>query len=139
MHPITVALMAVTLAATAYSAYSQYEAGQEAERLAEENAQRELEMAEEEAFRRQEEMDRQASEVRARTAAAGFEMRGTPEHYLAGLEDIAESEIAWIRKSGESRAKAAIYEGELASQQATAGVFGTITQGIGSLSGYLPT
>jgi len=136
---VILALSIISAAATAYGSYQQYEAGQEAERIADQNALREEDMAREEARRLTRIKEIQMAEARLKMAAAGIDIgdEDSATLYLRELETIGQEEIDWIVKSGKYRAASAREQGGYAAQQSYAGMWGGFAQTAGSLGqGY---
>lgn len=122
----------VQLAIIAYGAYKGYQAGKEREALAHEQsllADRNMVLAKKEL---NEEVRRQSAEdkrllgiARARAAASGAELSGTPLSYLNYMESEQGRELDWLKTSGASRIRLE-HEGDLL--RAKAGVLEGKTQ-----------
>lgn len=134
--PVMIAMMVMSAAMTAYGAHQQYEAGKEAKKIADENARREEEVAGEEARRRENQLDKDMSEAKARIYASGLDMGGSSEMYMQDLRDTGAEEVAWIHKSGRLRADTMRAEGKLARSQARAGAFQTLAAGASTAGSY---
>lgn len=126
---VAIASSIITAAGAAYSAHQQYKAAQEATKIADANAKREIEEANQEAKRRQKELDLTLAETRARTAASGLKMGGTAQMYMEAQEETGLEEIAWIKKSGKSKAALARAEGRQARRQAYTGMWSSLFSG----------
>ena len=94
----------VGLGASAYGAYSDYQAGQANEkRIKAETA--------EEARRMEMEQSREVGLAKAKAAASGTGMGGSQGMFISELESAREAELDWLKRSGTSRARAAAKEG----------------------------
>ena len=111
------------------------QAQNEAEKIADMNAQLAIEEAEEEARRAQEDADRELAEAQARQKAYG--MYGeSAEMWLQELESTRQEEIDWIRYSGIRQSQIAKQGGEVAKSQITDKTYGTLASGMGSAFNY---
>ena len=124
-----VALIA-TVAATAFSAYQQYEGAKDAEQLAKEQADRQKAEAEEMARRAEKDASRQESLARARAAASGIGAGGSTALYMSELEKTQREEIDWIRRAGASQARLTRKEGRWAYRRGMAGAVSTAASGV---------
>jgi len=113
MDPATIAMVASTVM-TGASAYSQYQAGKDAEKL------QDKETAEN--MRRAAAEDKASmAETRARIAASGVQTAGSSALYLKekGKEDSRQ--LDWMKKAGD-------YRGDALRDQGTSGAIGSLAK-----------
>lgn len=123
----------VSAGVAAYSAYEQYGAAADAKKIAERNADRKRLETDEEARRVGKNQERELSRARARAMASGIDPES--ESYLLLVEDIAttqKEELDWLIKSGYSQADVLEEQGQVASAQAKAGAYSTVSDIFGS-------
>lgn len=114
---------------TGYSIYSNIQAANEAEDIAEANADRIAAETEEQARRLEKEKARELAMGRARAYASGFTGEGSSQLVLEDLERTRTEEIEWLKRSGASRANIALMEGSTAKKQGYAQAIGQFAQG----------
>lgn len=137
--PIIAAVAAVgTLGATGYSLYLQNEAAKEAQEIAKMNARR-IEEETEEQVRRVEEMAERKSDLIKALAGASGAYGASKIGYLEAFEESKEREIAWLEKSGASRADIARRGGDYSSTMARANMVTTGMQGLGQSANWYMT
>ncbi|RKX23508.1 MAG: hypothetical protein DRP45_10410 [Candidatus Zixiibacteriota bacterium] len=144
------AMMVVSALGTAYSikssmdaAKSQDRAAAEAERMGRENAANiEAETQRSKTVLREEQMSKEG-EARAKAAASGATVTGSLGESLDYMGKQHRDEIAWLGKSGTSRANLAKleggYQGMIGRNQASstrAGAIGSAISGAGTTYGY---
>ena len=122
---LAVAGMVISLASGVFQFASAQKAANEQEDIADQNAKREKEEAEELAQRAEDTAAREESLARARAAASGVGGKST-NLYISDLTKRNQREIDWMRKSGKSKAKITQREGRAAASA-------TRSQGAGSL------
>ncbi len=121
--PAALPFIAVALSAT--SAVKQHQAGKKADKLAEANAKLQEQQTAEEARRLAKEQEKVESTAKARAAAGGAQVSGSQALFLADMKSEHGKELAWLQKSGQSKAAATRQGGSNARSQATAGALGT--------------
>lgn len=129
VDPLTIAAGAAVVGALTgtVSAYTQYEAGQEAKAAAGRAAKAEAASTAEQVKRLQEENERKSALARARAAASGVGGAST-EIYIDALEKAGREEIDWLKEVGASTYLARLDEGTSAYLSAQAGMWGSIGQ-----------
>lgn len=128
---VPIIMMFLSAAATAYSTYEQYQAGKEAEEIANRNAQRTREETAEMVRRAEKRSKRMEGLSKARAFASGLTGE-SHELYLSDMERSNAEEVEWIIRSGASKAEIEARAGSLARRQATIGMITSGIQGIGS-------
>lgn len=111
----------ITLATSAFSvitqmraAGAQEDAAAESRRLAELNAQYLEQESREEERRLRYQSEREQATARARVAASGVTMQGSPGLYLEEMQKVLGQEIDWLRRSTELRKEQEQFGGEIA-------------------------
>ena len=113
MDPATFAMVAST-AMSGFSAYSQYEAGKDAAKMADKETA--------ENIRRANAEDRaKNAENRARLAASGVQSTGSPGLFLKEQQDEQSRQKKWMKKAGDYRADAL-------KDQGTSSALGSLAQ-----------
>lgn len=135
---VAVVMMVVSLATTAYSMHAQAQAADEAEKIAERNANRIEQEAEETARRAGKAASRTESLARARMFASGA-IGLSQEEYIEGMAETHQEEIDWIIKSGASQADIVRRQGSLAASQAEANIIATAGQGASDAANWYMT
>lgn len=101
MGPVAPVISAIApfvgTAATLYGAYSQYEAGKDAEKEAKYRT--EAEMADERNRTRAEQAER-----RARLAASGVQTSGSPTLFMQQAKKQDDERLRWMKRTGKTRA-----------------------------------
>lgn len=135
---ISVVSMIVSAAGTVYSSRKQYEAGKEAEKIADKNAKLEIEQASYEAKQRQQQLDVDMANTKSTMAAAGLELKEgqSADIYMNELQRLGGEEVAWIKESGQKRAEIMRAEGDLARKTSYAGAFGSLFKGASTAPSY---
>lgn len=128
---VPVLMMLISAAATAYSSYEQYQAGEEAKDIADRNAQRVRDETTRQVEISKKRAKRQEGLARARAFASGLSGK-SHDVYLSDLESNNREEVAWILRSGASRADIESRRGSLAARQARIGMISTGIQGVTS-------
>ena len=127
--PAIMAITAVIGAGTAaYSAKQQFDAADDAEKIAKKNAELSELETEEEARRLERSQERVSDLAKAKAAASGVGGE-TVDLYLADIEDTQAEELNWLKRTGARRADILRDEGEIAKSQGRAGAFGSIGEG----------
>ncbi len=125
----------ISALAAVYGAYSQYQAGEAAKDLAEENADAMQAEADEAARRLGSEQARSESLGRVRAMALGV----GGDAVTANLENQVDEnarQLAWLRTSGASAASIERDRGDLARREARASGVTTFASGMGSAGSY---
>lgn len=130
---MAVAVPYVMIAAAAYSAYSQYEAGNEAKELSRYNAEMERKETEETIRRQKLEDRKQEARARASAHAGGTTVSGTVSGYLNRMQETNLDNVSWMRRSGANRASLILKEGSMQRSQARRGAFGTVLGSAGGI------
>ena len=135
--PAIAAISAVVGAGAAvYSGIEQAKAAEEAEKIAEKNAQMMEAETAEQAKRLAKEQDRTEGLTRAMAAASGV----GGESQQAMIEDMERThagELAWMKKAGASRASITRQEGGMMAQQGRAAAMGTMASGAAQMGGAM--
>lgn len=124
----------ISTAVAGYTAVKQYGAAEDAERIAEQNAEMKRLETEEEARRLEKNQEREVSRARARAMASGIDPES--KSYQLLIEDITtthKEELDWLKKSGFSQAEILEEQGEYASAQAKTAAYGTVSNIFGSV------
>lgn len=122
------ALPYIAVALSAVSTAKQISAGNKADKLAEANAKLQEQQTAEEARRLAKEQQKVEATTKARAAAGGAKIEGSQAMFLADMKAEHGKELAWLQKSGQSKAAATRQGGSNARSQAQAGAFGTAAQ-----------
>jgi len=133
MPGFAIAMMVISLAATAYGAYQQNAMAQEAKKMANRNADIEAKRVEETVRRARDTEERKLEGAKARAAATGVKAEGTPEYYLEELERVGEEEIQWLKREGAWRVEALRAQGKYAAMQGEANMWGGVASGASQL------
>ncbi len=142
---ISVGIAVVGVGTSLYGASQSRQAGKEAKILGGLNADYILEETAEETRRLRFEQQRTLGTARAGIAASGFRsgaesIGGSQKAYLTQLKDVQQRELAWMQKSGASRAdiarKGGAVEGRRLKSQSI-GLYGqALTSGLQGFSDY---
>ena len=119
------ALPIIAVGLSAFGVAQQISAGNKADRLAAANAKLQEQQAAEEARRLKKEQERTEAAARAKAAAGGIEVGGSQAMFLSDMKAEHGKELAWLKKSGASRASATRQGGSNARSQAYAGAAST--------------
>ena len=136
-------LIGAASAAKSYSdskkaAKAQKASGQVAKDIANENAARIKSETAESARRLKGQQAMNLSEAKARSAASGVRSTtGSQGQFVEGLGSSFASELAWLKKSGASKAQIEARSGDYAVAQAKAGAAGTMAAGVGQAGSLL--
>ena len=104
MEPVTL----ISTALTAFGAYGQYQAGKDAEKAADKETA--------ENIRRASAEDKaKLAENRARIAASGVQLSGSPSLYLNEMEKENKRQTGWMKRAGDSQADALSSAGKTAA------------------------
>ena len=115
------------IGASLYSASQQFEAGDEAERIAERNAAMKRAETEEEARRLEDEQEFEEGLAKARAFASGIDpTSGSVAGFLREIEDRNRSELMWLKRTGESEAISLKEQGDFAKEAARTSGFSSI-------------
>lgn len=132
MPGFMVAMAVVSLLATGYSMYQQYEAQMAAEEIGRRNAEIAEARTREEIKRTEENNAKQLEAARATIAASGFQLDGSLSSYLVELERIGDENVDWIGQEGRWAVEAAKAGGAYSAMQAEAGMWTSMFQGASS-------
>jgi len=119
------------MALTAVSAVAQYQAGKDAEAMADYNASLIGAEGEEEAYRMSREQEATRASARARAAASGVTGGGSIQTYLDEMTKTQARELDWLGKSTKSQQVLTRLGGDLAKKKATAQAIGTLGSAAG--------
>jgi hypothetical protein len=126
-----IAGIALSAASTAYGIQANIQAGKRAEEAAERNA-RNIAIQNERAVQQaKKEQHKKQSTARARVAAAGLVMEGSPQYYMEELKKTGAEDIRWLKWEGQRAVEAEREKGRSARVSAR---HGAITAGFKGLS-----
>ncbi len=122
---IFIAFTAMSMAASLYGSYQQKQAAARAEEQGRRQARRTERLTQEKLKRLRYNQARQRAAAQAELAAAGIAVNyGSAATYLSELELLQQYDRDWLELSGRLQAEAAIETGELAGEEARAGMWG---------------
>lgn len=111
----------------------QKKAGQDAQAIADENAERTKRETEETIRRTGLSQEQSLSGAQAAQAGSGIRSgAGTSQTYLDEMQKTFQSDLDWIQESGASQESIQRAEGRLAKQQGKAQAWGTVASGVNS-------
>ena len=139
---MSLAAPAIQIASAAVGAIAQFSAagefesaGDEARALSERNAALIEAESREEGRRLKFQAEKEQSLARARAAASGITMAGSPGLYVSEMENVMQDELDWLRKSSESRQDITRRTGEYQRDIAQTRAEGARIGGVQSLLG----
>jgi|DEB0MinimDraft_3_1074331.scaffolds.fasta_scaffold19011_3 uncharacterized FAD-dependent dehydrogenase len=120
------------LGAGLFGAYQQYDAGKQAKKAADRNADRLLRESEEEKRRARRDQRQKQSSLRARAAASGIKLNGSTGTFLDKYVQEDEKQLSWLDESAKSQASIIRKQGKTDKKNAQYGAYGSFFNTVGN-------